>query len=52
MTKCKKCGQSWRPPRNIVYKEGLCIPCYFIEHNFLEETYFKKVNEIKILLKT
>jgi len=37
MSECKKCGQSWRPPKDIVYKEGLYIPCYFSEHNFLEE---------------
>ena len=37
MSGCKRCGQSWRPPKDIIYKKGFCIPYYFIVHDFLEE---------------
>ena len=32
---CKKCGRSWRQPKNVIYKDGMCIPCYFSENDFL-----------------
>lgn len=47
MSECKKCGQSWRPPKDIIYKEGFCIPCYFIEYDFLEQ---KKLSLKKYLV--
>lgn len=35
---CRKCGMSWRPPKNIIYKKGMCIPCYYTEHDLLADT--------------
>ena len=27
---CKICKQSWKLPRNIIYKNGMCLVCYHI----------------------
>ena len=30
MTECKICHQSWRPPHDIIFKDGMCVICYAI----------------------
>jgi len=36
MSECKICHQSWKPPRDIIFKDGMCIICYAIV-NWLDE---------------
>ena len=33
MNECKICKQSWKLPRNILYKDGMCLVCYYIINN-------------------
>lgn len=34
---CKICKQSWDPPRNIIYKNGMCIVCYHRTVDWMNE---------------
>ena len=31
-TECKICKQSWKPPRSIIYKDGMCLICYHVKN--------------------
>lgn len=37
MTKCKICKQSWKPPKNIIYKDGMCLVCWHHEVDWMKE---------------
>ena len=37
LSECKICEQSWDPPRDIIYKNGMCIVCYHRNVDWLNE---------------
>ena len=36
MSKCKICKESWKK-EDIIYKDGMCIVCYYRTVNWLDE---------------